>query len=127
MVLNAANPFIAGLRGRCPRCGQGALFSGFLQFAPACAACGLDYSGEDAGDGPAVFIIFIAGAILVPLALVVERVFTPPLWAHALIWTPLTLLICLGLLRPFRATLFALQHHNAAREARLDAGDGEQG
>ncbi|MEO1039348.1 MAG: DUF983 domain-containing protein [Pseudomonadota bacterium] len=118
--MKTPNPFLAGLRARCPKCGEGVLFSGYLKIADQCPVCGLDFSGEDAGDGPAVFIIFIAGAILVPLALIVELAFTPPLLVHAVLWTPLTMLICLALLRPFKATLFALQYQNAAREARLD-------
>ena len=109
-----------GIRGRCPRCGEGLLFSGFLQIAPECESCQLDFSREDAGDGPAVFIMFIAGAIVVPLALVMELTLTPPLWVHMVVWLPISLLVCLLLLRPFKGALFALQYQHDAREARLD-------
>ena len=74
------NPFLAGLRGRCPRCGEGRLFSGYLKIADSCEACGLDFRGEDAGDGPAVFIMFAVGFIVVPLALVAEVAFSPPVY-----------------------------------------------
>ncbi len=121
--MNTPHPVIAGLSGRCPRCGEGRLFSGFLKYAETCEACGLDYSSEDAGDGPAVFIILIAGFIVVPLALVVELAAAPPLWLHALLWLPLATALCVGLLRPFRGVMFTLQWHHAAREARLDEPD----
>ena len=74
-----------GFRGRCPRCGQGKLFDGFLALRPRCSACGLDYSFADAGDGPAVFVMFIAGFIVVGMALVTEIKYAPPLWVHALL------------------------------------------
>ena len=56
-----------GLACKCPRCGKGKLYAGFLTLRPACENCGLDYAFIDSGDGPAVFIIMIAGAIVVGL------------------------------------------------------------
>ncbi|KPP80809.1 MAG: protein of unknown function DUF983 [Oceanicaulis sp. HLUCCA04] len=118
--MNTPHPVIAGISGRCPRCGEGRLFSGFLKFADTCESCELDISGEDAGDGPAVFIILIVGFIVVPLALALELAVTPPLWLHVVLWLPLALGLCVALLRPFRGIMFALQWHHSAREARLD-------
>lgn len=123
--MTETNPFLAGLRGRCPRCGEGELFAGFLKFADHCPSCGLDFSGEDAGDGPAVFIMFAVGFIVVPMALVAEVVFSPPLWLHFILWLPLTAGLSLVLMRPFRAIMFALQHQHGAAEGRIDAGDGD--
>lgn len=114
------SPFLAGLRGRCPRCGEGRLFSGYLKIAETCEACGLDFQGEDAGDGPAVFIMFAVGFIVVPLALVAEVAFGPPLWLHMVLWIPVSLALILIMLPPFKATLYALQHKHAAHEGRLD-------
>ena len=114
------NPFLAGLRARCPRCGEGRLFAGYLTVAQGCEACGLDFRGEDAGDGPAVFIILLVGLVVVPLALVVELAATPPVWVHLLLWLPLATLLCVVFLRPFKAVLFALQYKHGAAEARLD-------
>lgn len=121
--MTQTNPFLAGLRGRCPRCGEGELFVGFLKFADSCAVCGLDYSGEDAGDGPAVFIMFAVGFIVVPMALVAEVVFRPPLWLHFMLWLPLTAGLSLALMRPFRAIMFALQHQHSAAQGQIDGGD----
>jgi uncharacterized protein (DUF983 family) len=103
-----------GLRGRCPRCGEGRLFSGLLGVQPRCQACGLDFSFTDAGDGPAVFVIMIVGFIVVGLALFVEFTFSPPFWVHALLWVPLILALSIGLLRPLKGFLIAQQYLHRA-------------
>lgn len=120
----AVSPFAAGLSCRCPRCGKGKLFSGFLDLAPSCDKCGLDYSFADAGDGPAVFVILFAGFIVVALAFWVEVTYEPPLWVHALLWIPTTVVVCLGLLRPLKGVLVALQYSHKAAEGRLDRRSG---
>jgi uncharacterized protein (DUF983 family) len=103
----------AALGCRCPRCGEGRLFTGLLTVRPACPGCDLDFSAEDAGDGPAVFVIFFLGLIVVGLAALVELKFAPPIWVHMLLWTPLILGGAILLLRPLKAGLIALQykHH----------------
>src|ERR1700739_4101699 len=88
-------PIGRGLAGRCPRCGKGKLFQGFLTLAPRCERCGLDYSFADAGDGPAVFVILIAGFIVVGAALFVQMLYEPPYWLDALIFLPLILITTL--------------------------------
>ena len=113
-------PIAAGLKGRCPRCGKGRLFSGLLSIAPDCDECGLDYSFADAGDGPAVFVILIIGFIVVGLALWTEVSFNPPLWLHFMLWIPLTLVLSLGGLRLIKGVLGTLQYANKAAEGRLD-------
>ena len=110
----------ASLLGRCPRCGNGKLFGGFLDIAPACSACGLDFSHFEAGDGPAVFVILIVGAIVAGGALVTEVRFHPPYWVHALIWLPAIIILSLGLLRPLKAGLIVLQYKHRAEEGRLE-------
>ena len=117
------NPILAGLAGRCPRCGKGKMFSGFLRLKPACEACGLDYSFVDAGDGPAVFVILIAGFIVVGAALVVETLYQPPFWLHAAMWLPLILITTLAPLRALKGVLIALQYHHKAAEGRLERRD----
>ena len=112
-----------GLAGRCPRCGEGRLFDGFLTLAPRCERCGLDYSFADSADGPAVFVIFLSGFIVVFAALVVEFVYAPPYWLHALLWLPLIALTTLVPLRPMKGLMIALQYHHKAAEGRLAGGD----
>jgi uncharacterized protein (DUF983 family) len=109
-----------GVKGRCPRCGEGRLFNGFLSVAPRCRACGLDFSFADSGDGPAVFIMMIVGFIVVGLALFVEFTFAPPVWVHALLWVPLVLGLALGLLRPLKGWLIAQQYRQRGAEARFE-------
>lgn len=116
----AANPFIAGIAGRCPNCGKGRLFQGFLKVRPTCEACGFDLSSADSGDGPAVFIILIVGGIVAFAALFTEFSVRPPMWVHLALWLPLTIILSLALIRPFKGVLIALQFHNKAREARPD-------
>jgi uncharacterized protein (DUF983 family) len=111
---------IRGLRGRCPRCGEGPLFEGFIGLRGACGHCGLDYGFADAGDGPAVFVILIGGFIVVFAALIVEVVYAPPYWVHAALWIPLILLVTLGPLRLLKGLLIALQFHHKAVEGRLE-------
>jgi uncharacterized protein (DUF983 family) len=117
------NPILAGLAGRCPRCGKGKMFSGFLGLKPTCETCGLDYSFVDAGDGPAVFVILIAGFIVVGAALVVETLYQPPFWLHAAMWLPLILITTLAPLRALKGVLIALQYHHKAAEGRLERRD----
>jgi uncharacterized protein (DUF983 family) len=114
-----ALPIGQGLRGRCPRCGEGRLFEGFLSLRPACERCGLDFGFADAGDGPAVFGILIGGFIVVFAALITEIVYRPPYWVHAALWLPLILIVTLAPLRLIKGLLIALQYHHRAAEGRL--------
>jgi uncharacterized protein (DUF983 family) len=99
----------AGVRCRCPRCGQGKLYSGFLEVAEVCVACGLTLRENDNGDGPAVFIILIMGFVVVAGALALELVAGPPMWLHMLIWIPIIMIGSAALLRPFKAVFIAIQ------------------
>jgi uncharacterized protein (DUF983 family) len=96
------------------------MFAGYLQLAPRCARCDLDFSFADSGDGPAVFVILIAGFVVLGAALVTEVLWRPPYWVHAALWIPLLLIVALGLLRPLKGLLIAVQFHHDAEEGRLD-------
>ncbi len=110
----------AGLKGRCPRCGRGPLFKGFIEFAPACSVCGLDYGFADAADGPAVFVCLIGGFIVLGAALWTELAYEPPMWVHLVVFLPLTLLVCVGLLRPLKGLLVAQQYQTKAEQGRFE-------
>ena len=114
-----AESAMRGIACKCPRCGKGKLYAGFLDLRKNCEACGLDYAFIDAGDGPAVFIIMIAGAIVVASALIVEVKYAPPFWVHAVLWLPLILATTLLPLRAMKSLLIALQFHHKAAEGRL--------
>ena len=118
----SVDPIKVGLQGCCPRCGRGKLFDGFLKIKPRCTACGLDYTFADAGDGPAVFVMLIIGFLIIGLALWFDSLFSPPVWVHALLWLPLTVVLSLVLLRKLKGIMVALQYRNNASEGRIDHG-----
>jgi uncharacterized protein (DUF983 family) len=114
---------LRGLRCRCPRCGEGKLFTGFLTLRPRCEHCGLDYGFADSADGPAFFVMSISGFIVVFAALTVEVLYQPPFWLHALLWLPLILITTILPLRPAKGAMIALQYHHKAAEGRLTGGE----
>lgn len=116
--MTGVSPLSAGLRCRCPRCGRGRLFQGFLTVAQRCEACGLDLVRADSGDGPAVFVVLIVGAVVTAMALIVEVKYQPAIWLHLALWLPLILLGTLGLLRPLKGAMIALQYRHRAGEDR---------
>ena len=114
------SPTSTGLSGLCPRCGQGKLFKGFLDVAPSCTSCGLDFKFADAGDGPAVFVPLTAGFVVLAAALWPAPTYEPPMWVHLIIFLPMTLVVCLGMLRPLKGILVSLQYRNKAEQGRLE-------
>ncbi len=112
---------LTGLAGRCPRCRRGSTFAGFLDVAPACKACGLNFGFADAGDGPAVFVMLFGGFLIVGAVLWVEVMFEPPIWVYIVVFLPLGAIVCLGMLRPLKGLLIALQYRNKAGQGRLES------
>lgn len=93
---------------RCPRCGEGSVYDGFLSLKEECDCCNLPIAENDNGDGPAVFLIFIFGFLLVPLALWVDFRFEPPLWFHVILWSVVGFGLTILALRPTKAYVMAL-------------------
>ena len=114
------NPFLAGALGRCPNCGKGPLFEGFLRLTARCPSCGFALAEADSGDGPAVFVIMIVGFLVVFSALFTEVAYHPPVWVHLVVWLPLGAALCLGLLRPMKGLMVAAQIRNRAAQHRRD-------
>lgn len=113
------SPLVAGLTCKCPCCGEGPLFTQFLNMRESCSSCGLNFKFVDTGDGPAVFAIFILGFLCLGGALIAEFKFGASLWTQILLWGILTPLAAVFLLRFLKATLIALQYRNKAEEGRL--------
>ncbi|MGC1465810.1 MAG: DUF983 domain-containing protein [Pseudolabrys sp.] len=113
-------PIAKGLRCRCPRCGMGQLFQGFLTLRSRCEVCGLDYNFADSGDGPAIFVILLSGFVVVFAALLTEVMFQPPLWVYAILWLPLVVIVTLLPLRSMKGLLIALQFHHKAAEGQIE-------
>jgi len=109
---SAPSPIITGLKGLCPRCGKGHVFKGYLKVQPKCEVCGLDLAFADTGDGPAFFVMSIVGIVVVALALWAEFAYSPPIWLHLVMWSTLSIVLSLALVRPLKGVLVGLQYHH---------------
>ena len=115
------NTLSTGLRCRCPRCGEGKLFKGFLKLAPDCDRCGLSYAFADPADGPAFFVMSGVGIVVIAVFAWVEVAYHPPIWVHFATVFPALLAGCLGTLRPVKAWLVASQFIHKAEEGRFES------
>lgn len=115
-------PVQTGVRGRCPRCGQGHIFAGFLTMRESCEVCGLDYSYADPADGPAIFVQLFACVPGVLFALLLEIFYSPPLWVHLTFSLPIVLAFTVLPLRPIKGWLIASQFYFKAGEGKLRTG-----
>jgi uncharacterized protein (DUF983 family) len=119
---------LRGAKLTCPSCGKGAMFRRYLKVADECPSCGEELHHHRADDAPPYFTIVIVGHIVVGLVLAVEMAYRPPLWVHAALWLPLTLILTLVVLQVVKGALVALQWallmHGFDPEAKEDIGDG---
>ena len=115
-----ANPILAGIKGRCPRCQEGHLFDGYLTLAPRCEVCGLDFSFADPADGPAFFSMSIVAFPALAFALWLQLRYEPPWWVHILVTLPLTVGACMALLRPLKGWLVSAQYRHKAEQGSID-------
>ncbi|GGE47228.1 hypothetical protein GCM10007276_25460 [Agaricicola taiwanensis] len=106
---SAKSAMLRGLRGRCPRCGEGRIFGRYLKVNEECSACGEALYHHRADDAPPYVVITVVGHIVVGLALAMERSLQPDLWIHMMIWAPLTLLLSLLMLQPVKGALIGMQ------------------
>ncbi len=121
---------IKGLACRCPDCGRGSLFAGYLRVADTCSRCGAELHHHRADDAPPYFTMMIVGHVVIGLVLFAEIVYSPPVWLHLVIWLPLTLVLSLVLMRPIKGIIVALQwalrmHGFGGSEDEADAVPGE--
>lgn len=113
------SPLKTGLAGKCPRCGRGRLFSGYLTVAQACENCRLSFDFADSGDGAAWFVMLFVCVVGVGSILAVEAAYAPSFLFHVLIAIPVLVILPLALLRPVKGVLLAQQWKTGAREGRL--------
>ena len=114
----AISPLKSGLAGKCPRCGRGELFSGYLTVAASCANCGLSFDFADSGDGAAWFVMLFVCIAGVGSILGIEAAYAPPFWVHVLIAVPVLIILPMVLLRPVKGVLLCQQWKTEAREGR---------
>ena len=117
---NPPSSLSAGLRCRCPRCGQGRLFNGFLTLAKRCEVCGLDLSFADPADGPAFFVTTGVSILIIGAWAWSAVVFDPPIWLQFALVFPALVAGCLTVLRPVKAWLVAEQYVHKAGEGEWD-------
>lgn len=115
----AMPPVQTGIRGRCPRCGVGRLFDGFLTLRDRCDHCGLSFAYADPADGPAFFVICFGCIPSVAFALLLQIRFDPPFWVHLFTSLPFLLVSCILPLRPLKGWLVCSQYFFKAGEGRL--------
>ena len=113
------SPITTGLAGRCPRCGKGSIFDGFLALKTSCPVCGLDFTKADTGDGPAFFASFIGGFVLLAVGVWMQVAYEPSFWVYAVLLVVGSLLI-VGMIRPIKGLLTALQFTNKAEQGRFE-------
>jgi uncharacterized protein (DUF983 family) len=97
-----------GLQGRCPNCGKTKMFTSYLRVVPECGVCGAPLGLARADDAPPYFTILIVGHIVLGGMLALEKAASPPIWVHAVIWLPLTVILSLGLLQPIKGATVGL-------------------
>ena len=115
--MTQVHPYLAGATGRCPHCGEGMLFDGFLKVSKTCEACGFDLGAHETGDGASTFVILIAGFLCACGALFSMFAWGWPVWLLLLVWLPVTVIASLGLMRPAKGLMVAAHIANNASEA----------
>ena len=113
------SPFETGLRGKCPRCGTGDLFDGFLEPKGACLACGLDYDFADSGDDPAFFVICFACLVGFGFVLWMHFSIGAPYWLNFIISVILLSALSILPLRPLKGLMIAQQYLRDAHEGKI--------
>jgi uncharacterized protein (DUF983 family) len=113
-------PTTTGPYGKCPRCGEGRIFDGFLTLKKQCGVCGLDLAFAEAADGPAFFVILIASVPVLGFALWMVLSVGASYLVTALLTLPLLAVFCVLPLRPLKGWLVASQYVHQAREGRID-------
>ncbi len=129
-IREEASPLKAGLLCRCPNCEKGKLYQAYLKVNETCPSCGYDLKAIDTDDGPAVFIMFVVGFLVMFAALFVEVSYQPPMWVHMVVWLPAILILSFALLPPFKGFFIASSYkHNAGEgveEKSTAIGEGDE-
>ncbi len=104
-----ARSILRGAGGKCPSCGEGKIFGQYLKVAEQCDVCGEELHHHRADDAPPYFTIFIVGHIMIPLALIVERIWRPEMYLHMIMWLPMAVALTLLLLPVVKGAVVGLQ------------------
>lgn len=97
-----------GAANRCPICGRGQVFRGFLRVVDRCGACEAPLGTLRADDAPPYFTIFLVGHLLVPPVFWIEKAYQPPFWLYLSVGLPLFAAMTTLLLRPIKGATVGL-------------------
>jgi uncharacterized protein (DUF983 family) len=93
------------LKHRCPACREGRLFEPYsVSVVKECGVCHAKLGQHDVGDGASVFLIFLLGVLIIPMAWGFECLVAPPLWVHVVLWGS----VAVGLIALILPTIKAL-------------------
>ena len=98
-----------GFLCRCPNCGEGKLFSGYLTVAPECDVCREDFTGEEAHDLPPYVTVFVVGHVVVTLLMIAEANTDWSLVTHLVVWSLATVVMCFAMMKPVKGSVVGLQ------------------
>ena len=87
-----------GARRRCPECGEGHLFAGYLKVQPVCEVCGHDNGRYPADDAPPYFTILLVGHLVVAPMLIFPFIWQWPAGLVLAITLPVVVVLTLTLL-----------------------------
>ncbi|HEY4251517.1 MAG TPA: DUF983 domain-containing protein [Roseomonas sp.] len=110
-----------GARNRCPQCGEGRVFDGYLKVVPECSVCHAPLGELRADDAPPYFTIFLIGHLLVPFVFWIERAYQPPMWLHMVVWLPLFTVLSMAALRPVKGAVVGWMYRLSVNEAAVAA------
>ena len=106
------NAMWRGFRRRCPQCGEGHMFEGYLKVVDHCPVCGESLSGHRAADGPAYLTILIVGHLLAPILIYVFVEYRPSPLVLASIFSIGTVALSLFLLPRLKGLVVGIQWAN---------------
>ena len=100
---------LRGWKRRCPHCGGGSMFNGYLSVRDECDICGETLSHHRADDAPSWLTMIVVGHLIAPVMLTVYQTYDLPVWVHAMIWPLLAIVGVLVLLPRLKGVIVAFQ------------------
>ena len=98
-----------GFNKICPQCAGSPIFKKYIKTYNKCKKCGLKLSDYKSDDGPAYITIFIVGHILIPIILLIEKYFSPPILSQMILWPIITIAMSLWLLPRIKGAFIGIQ------------------
>lgn len=98
-------------RLRCPRCGEGKLFSGWFAMPETCGYCGLRYEREPGYFVGAIYVNYAVTAVLcLGSAIALDVVIGVSLWVQIVVAATVSVLVPVGFFRYSRSVWLGIDH-----------------